>query len=103
MRPKTILELLPVHAFMFFMSFNVSVPPVCCGAHKLMRGKKHSLCCYTEQLAISSQWSIANHRRPWARPSERMSEAWFSGILQACPVDAAVVLADALEPVASWP
>jgi hypothetical protein len=36
MRMKTILEFLPIDAFWFFMSFNISVPPIYSGTHQLV-------------------------------------------------------------------
>ena len=43
MRPEAILEFLPIDAFRFFMSFNVSVPPICRGTHQLLRSKQNLL------------------------------------------------------------
>jgi hypothetical protein len=43
MRSETVLEFLPVDAFMFFMSFNVSVPPIYSGTFQLVRSKQNIL------------------------------------------------------------
>jgi hypothetical protein len=43
MRTETIFEFLPIDAFGFFMSFNISVPSICCGTHQLVRRKQNLL------------------------------------------------------------
>jgi hypothetical protein len=43
MRMETILEFLPIDAFGFFMSFNISVPPICSRTFQLVRGKQNLL------------------------------------------------------------
>jgi hypothetical protein len=55
---------------------------------------KLSLCCCTKQLTISFLLSSTNRRHPWARQSERMSEAWSAETLQVCHVVVAVALVD---------
>jgi uncharacterized membrane protein len=43
MRMETIFEFLPIDAFRFFMSSNISVPPICSGTHQLVRSKQNIL------------------------------------------------------------
>jgi uncharacterized membrane protein len=43
MRMETIFEFLPIDAFGFFMSSNISVPPICSGTHQLVRSKQNIL------------------------------------------------------------
>jgi hypothetical protein len=43
MRSETVLEFLPVDAFRFFMSFNVSVPSICSGTFQLVQSKQNLL------------------------------------------------------------
>jgi hypothetical protein len=104
MRSETILEFLPDDAFRFFMSFNVSVPPICSGTFQLVRSKQNLLAVVCiGQLVISSQWSSTNRLHPLVRWSEGMLGAWSSETLQACHGAGVVALADALELAACWP
>jgi hypothetical protein len=43
MRSKTVLEFLLVDAFRFFMSFNISIPPICSGTFQLVQSKQNLL------------------------------------------------------------
>jgi hypothetical protein len=43
MRSETVLEFLSINAFGFFMSFNISIPPVCSRSDQLMRSKQNFL------------------------------------------------------------
>jgi hypothetical protein len=43
MRSETILEFLPVDAFRFFMSINVSIPPINSGTFQLVQSKQNLL------------------------------------------------------------
>jgi hypothetical protein len=65
--------------------------------------KKNSLCCCTEQLAISFQLFSTNHQHPLAQWNESMLEAWSIGILQVCHVAAVVALVDVMELAECWP
>jgi hypothetical protein len=104
MRSETILEFLLVDAFRFFMSFNVSVPPICSGTFPTgVKQTEPSRGFCIGQLVISSQWSSTNHLCPLVQWSERMLGAWSSKTLQACLEAGVVALADALELAACWP
>jgi hypothetical protein len=80
MRSKTILEFLPVDAFRFFMSFNVSVSPICSGAHELMRGKKHFLSIVT----LNNLQFLLNGLQPISSVHglDRVRECWRIGPLE---------------------
>jgi hypothetical protein len=43
MRSETVLEFLSVDAFSFFMSFNISIPPICSGTFQLVQSKQNLL------------------------------------------------------------
>jgi hypothetical protein len=43
MRTETILEFLPIDAFRFLMSFDISVPSICSKTFQLVRSKQNLL------------------------------------------------------------
>jgi hypothetical protein len=43
MRSKSHLELIPIDAFGFYMSFNIRIPPISYGAYKLVRSQQDLL------------------------------------------------------------
>jgi hypothetical protein len=47
MRSEAVLEFLLVDTFRFFMSFNVSVPPIYSGTFQLVRSKQNLLAVVT--------------------------------------------------------
>jgi hypothetical protein len=80
MRSETILEFLLVDAFRFFMSFNISVPPICGGAHELMRGKKQFLSVVT----LNNLQFLLNGLQPiiGIHGLDRVREYWRLGLLE---------------------
>jgi hypothetical protein len=70
MRTETILEFLPIDAFGFFMSFNISVPPSCSGTHQLVRSKQNLL----PVIALNHLQLLLNCLQPV------ISIHWFDGV-----------------------
>jgi hypothetical protein len=80
MRMETILELLPIDAFLFFMSFNISVPPICSGTHQLVQSKQNLLPVITLnhlQLFLNCLQLVINIH--WF---DRVRECWGLGPLE---------------------
>jgi hypothetical protein len=80
MRMETILELLPIDAFLFFMSFNICVPPICSGTHQLVQSKQNLLPIITLnhlQLFLNCLQLVINIR--WF---DRVRECWGLGPLE---------------------
>jgi hypothetical protein len=80
MRMKTILEFLPIDAFRFLMSFNISVPLICSGTHQLVQSKHNLLPVVTlnhmQVLLNCLQPVISIH---WF---DRVRECWRLGPLE---------------------
>jgi hypothetical protein len=61
-----------------------------------------SLCWCIEPLVASSRFFSTNHPHPLVRQSERILEAWFTGILRVHHTAGVVVLVDVVELAACW-
>jgi hypothetical protein len=70
MRTKTILEFLPIDAFEFFMSFNISIPPICSGTHQLVQSKQNLL----PVITLNHLQLLLNYLQPV------ISIHWFDGV-----------------------
>jgi hypothetical protein len=80
MRSKIVLEFRPVDAYRFFMSFNVSIPPIYSGAHKLMRGKKY----FFSVVTLNNLQFLLNGLQPiiGVHGIDRVRECWRLGPLK---------------------
>jgi hypothetical protein len=70
MRTEAIFEFLPIDAFGFFMSFNISVSPISSGTHQLVRSKLYLL----PVIALNHLQLLLNCLQPV------ISIYWFDGV-----------------------
>jgi hypothetical protein len=79
-RTETVLEFLPIDAFGFFMSFDISVPPICSRTFQLVRSKQNHLLV----IALNHLQLLLNFLQPvisihWF---DRVRECWRLGPLK---------------------